>query len=138
MRHSKLGGVRKGFKAGRRSTAQSQAIVRCLRSCLENIVRNALLYGPNGTVIQIQLQCDGGFAEVSIEDDGDGVPEEALPHLFEMFYRVGALNERHPEGTGFGLAMTQRIVAMHGGTVSAANVVPHGLAVRLRLPALLS
>ena len=109
-----------------------------LRSCCENIVRNALLYTPAGTDIRVALRCEQGLAEILIEDEGDGVPPEALPRLFDMFYRVGALSARHPGGTGFGLAMAQRIVSMHGGTIAAAHVEPHGLAIRILLPAVLS
>ncbi len=109
-----------------------------LRSCFENVVRNALLYTVAGAVIRIELRCEAGRAEVLIQDYGDGVPPQALPRLFEMFYRVGTLAERHPEGTGFGLAIAQRIVTMHGGTISASAVDPHGLAIRISLPRLLS
>jgi two-component system sensor histidine kinase CpxA len=109
-----------------------------LRSCCENVVRNALLYTTAGSVIRIALSRTADQAQVLVEDNGDGVPEDALPRLFEMFYRVGALSERHPEGTGFGLAIAHRIVTMHGGTISASRVMPHGLAVRITLPLVLS
>jgi signal transduction histidine kinase len=109
-----------------------------LRSCFENIVRNALLYTTAGTAIRIVARCDTNLVQISIEDEGDGVPAVALPRLFEMFYRVPALSQRHPAGTGFGLAIAQRIVALHRGTISAANVDPHGLAIRITLPRVLS
>jgi two-component system sensor histidine kinase CpxA len=109
-----------------------------LRSCCENVVRNALLYTKAGNVIRIALSRTADQAQILVEDDGDGVPEEALPRLFEMFYRVGALSERHPEGTGFGLAIAQRIVTTHGGTISANRVLPHGLSVWIMLPIVLS
>ena len=109
-----------------------------LRSCFENIVRNALLYTTAGTPIRIVLRCEADWAEVLIEDEGEGVPLEALPRLFEMFYRVGSLSERNPKGTGFGLAIAKRIVDLHNGTISAARVQPHGLAIRVTLPRVLS
>jgi two-component system sensor histidine kinase CpxA len=112
-----------------------RALLRC---CCENVVRNALLYTTARVRIRIALTRSVDQAHILIEDDGDGVPDESLPRLFEMFYRVGALSERHPEGTGFGLAIAQRIVAMHGGTISASRVVPHGLAVLITLPVVLS
>jgi two-component system sensor histidine kinase CpxA len=62
------------------------------------------------------------------------VPAEALAKIFEMFYRVGNASEKHPGGTGFGLAITQRIVAMHGGAIVARNLTPRGLEVRIELP----
>ena len=106
-----------------------------LRSCCENVVRNALMYTPDGTTIRVGLSRGvGESAVIVIEDDGPGVPVEALPHLFELFYRVGDAPEKHPGGTGFGLAIAQRIVAMHGGTIAAINRAPHGLEVRITLP----
>jgi two-component system sensor histidine kinase CpxA len=106
-----------------------------LRSCCENVLRNALLYTPEGATIQVRLtQGKESTAVVLIEDDGPGVPDESLPRLFDLFYRVGEAQQKHPEGTGFGLAIAQRIVAMHGGTIAADNRRPHGLAVRIALP----
>jgi two-component system sensor histidine kinase CpxA len=109
-----------------------------LRSCCENIVRNALLYTAPGTIIRIVLRRESEQAEILIEDNGDGVPEEALARLFEMFYRVPALSERNAAGTGFGLAIAQKIVTLHGGTISAVHVKPHGLAIRIVLKHVLS
>ena len=105
-----------------------------LRSCLENIVRNALVYTPAGTPIRIVLRREANRVRILIEDEGEGVPDEALPRLFEMFYRVGPQSDRHPKGTGFGLAIASRIVKLHGGTISAAHVEPHGLAICITLP----
>ncbi len=105
-----------------------------LRSCFENIVRNALLHTPREATIRIELGCDEHIASVVIADDGGGVAEHALPHLFELFYRSGETSAMHPEGTGFGLAIAQRIVARHGGTIRANNLVPRGLELRIELP----
>jgi two-component system sensor histidine kinase CpxA len=109
-----------------------------LRSCCENVVRNALLYTPERSVIEITLtrRGDDNSAEILVRDDEPGVPAEAIPRLFDLFYRVDATRERHPEGTGMGLAIAQRIVTMHGGTIAARNVIPRGLEVRLVLPLL--
>jgi signal transduction histidine kinase len=106
-----------------------------LRSCCENVVRNALLYAPQGRKIRIGVSHGvGETVAIVIQDEGDGVPDEALPHLFELFYRVGDSPEKHPSGTGFGLAIAKRIVAMHGGTIGANNMLPHGLEVRIIVP----
>ena len=99
-------------------------------------MRNALLYKTAGTKIRIVLRRNASWAEVLIQDDG--VPDEAIPKLFEMFYRVGSQPERNPKGTGFGLAIAKRIVDPHGGTVSAAHAQPHGLSIRIRLLRVLS
>jgi two-component system, OmpR family, sensor histidine kinase CpxA len=105
-----------------------------LSSCCENVVRNALLYSPEGTLIQIRLERDANYAIVTVQDQGPGVPVEALPRLFELFYRVNNASQQHPEGTGFGLAIAQKIVVMHGGTIGATNLEPHGLEIRIALP----
>jgi signal transduction histidine kinase len=107
-----------------------------LRSACENVVRNALLYTPANTTIHISLARNAvtDSTQIIIRDEGPGVPAEALPHLFQLFYRADAASAQHPEGTGFGLAIAQRIVAMHRGQITARNTVPHGLEVTLSFP----
>ena len=73
-------------------------------------------------------------AVVTVRDNGPGVPENALPLLFKPFYRVDDSRGTTTGGMGLGLAIVRNAVAVHGGTVSAKNVVPHGLEVELRLP----
>ena len=107
-----------------------------LRSCCENVIRNALIYTLEETLIEIVLTSNttDGMATILVEDEGPGVPGEALGHLFELFYRAPAAQEKYPDGTGFGLAIAQRIVAMHGGSITAENREPQGLSVRIVLP----
>jgi two-component system sensor histidine kinase CpxA len=107
-----------------------------LRSACENVVRNALLYTPDDTAIYIRLSRDlsGDTAAIVVRDEGPGVPEDSVAHLFDPFYRVDHAQIAHPEGTGLGLAIAQRIVAMHGGKISARNIQPQGLEVSIVLP----
>jgi two-component system sensor histidine kinase CpxA len=104
-----------------------------LRRCFENIVRNALVYTPANSIIRIAVTRDetGHAAVILIQDSGPGVPSESLPRLFELFYRAPSTAPQQPEGTGFGLAIAQRIVALHGGVISARNLEPHGLELRI-------
>jgi two-component system sensor histidine kinase CpxA len=105
-----------------------------LRSAIENVVRNALFYsGPEGK-IEVRLDKAGDAALVSVRDNGPGVPASALPLLFKPFYRVDNSRGTTTGGMGLGLAIVRNAVAVHGGTVSAKNIVPHGLEVELRLP----
>jgi signal transduction histidine kinase len=105
-----------------------------LRSAIENVVRNALFYsGPEGK-IEVRLDKSGDAALVSVRDNGPGVPATALPLLFKPFYRVDNSRGTTTGGMGLGLAIVRNAVAVHGGTVSAKNIVPHGLEVELRLP----
>src|SRR5215216_2094013 len=105
-----------------------------LRSAVENVVRNAVRYTPEGTAVEIALQRQNGHAVITVRDRGKGVPEESLEKIFRPFYRTEDARDRQSGGgTGLGLAITERAVRMHGGSVQAANVAGGGLAVEMRL-----
>jgi len=105
-----------------------------LRSAIENVVRNALFYSGEGGTIQVGLRVADGHANVTVRDNGHGVPEDALPLLFKPFYRVDGSRVTSTGGMGLGLAIVRNAVAVHAGTVTARNIAPHGLEVELRLP----
>jgi two-component system sensor histidine kinase CpxA len=109
-----------------------------LRSAIENVVRNAVNYTPEGTEVQISLQkvATNGHstALVSVRDHGHGVPSEALGDIFLPFYRVGDARDRFSGGSGLGLSITDRAVRLHGGSVHAENCKDGGLRIELRLP----
>ena len=75
-----------------------------------------------------------GYAVISVRDFGPGVPEAALAKLFLPFYSVADARDRQSGGTGVGLAITDRAVNLHGGTVIASNAAGGGLLVEIRLP----
>jgi two-component system sensor histidine kinase CpxA len=110
-----------------------------LRSAVENVVHNAVRYTKEGTTVEITLrqqgkQPDNSWAVITVRDHGPGVPEAALPDLFRPFYRVADARDRQSGGAGLGLAIAERAIHSHGGTVTAANAVDGGLIVELRLP----
>lgn len=105
-----------------------------LRSAIENVVRNAIFYCGQAGKIEVRASKVGDTAVVSVRDNGPGVPENALPLLFKPFYRVDDSRGTNTGGMGLGLAIVRNAVLVHGGTVSARNVAPHGLEVELRLP----
>ena len=105
-----------------------------LRSAIENVVRNAIFYSGETGKIEVRLDKANAEAVVSVRDNGPGVPESALPLLFKPFYRVDDSRGTNTGGMGLGLAIVRNAVAVHGGSVSAKNVSPHGLEVELRLP----
>ena len=105
-----------------------------LRSAIENVVRNAIFYSGQGGAIDVRLRVADGQAVITVRDNGNGVPEDALPLLFKPFYRVDDSRGTTTGGMGLGLAIVRNAVAAHGGTVSARNVAPHGLEVDVRLP----
>ncbi len=92
-----------------------------LRSAVENVLRNAVRYTPERTVVDVSLVKENGHAILKISDHGGGVPEEELPNLFRPFYRVGEARERKTGGTGLGLAIAERAVKAHKGTITARN-----------------
>ena len=107
-----------------------------LRSAVENVVRNALFYSGEGGRIDVRLSVDDGHAVLTARDNGRGVPEDALPLLFKPFFRVDDSRGTTTGGMGLGLAIVRNAVTVHGGTVTARNVTPHGLEVEIRLPIL--
>jgi two-component system sensor histidine kinase CpxA len=105
-----------------------------LRSAVENVVRNALRYTPEGTAVEVALSRQNGHAVISVRDRGNGVPEEALEKIFRPFYRTEDARDRQSGGgTGLGLAITERAVRMHGGSVQAVNAPDGGLSVEMKL-----
>lgn len=114
-----------------------------LHSAIENVVRNAIRYTREGTSVQVRLEqgvgiendnLQGPEAVVRVTDSGPGVPEHALDKLFRPFYRIDDARERQTGGVGLGLAITDRAVRLHGGTIRVANRPQGGLVVEIRLP----
>jgi two-component system, OmpR family, sensor histidine kinase CpxA len=105
-----------------------------LRSAIENVVRNAARYTDEHTNVDVKLERRNGSAYITVQDQGPGVPEEALPKLFLPFYRVDATRDRNTGGVGLGLSIAERAVRLHGGAVVARNGKPHGLVVEIELP----
>jgi len=104
-----------------------------LRRAIENLVRNAIRYSPEGKNVDVSLSKVGSVYRVSVRDYGTGVPEESLPSIFDPFYRVEKDRGRLSGGVGLGLAIAKRAVELHQGTMRAHNVKP-GLRVEIDLP----
>lgn len=108
-----------------------------LRSCIENVVRNAVHYTKPRTSVALSLDRLGNgsdSARILVTDHGDGVPLEALGRIFEPFYRVTEGREHQTGGTGLGLSIAQRIAVVHGGSIRARNRDGGGLEIEIRLP----
>jgi signal transduction histidine kinase len=104
-----------------------------LRRAVENVIRNAIRYATPGTSVDIELKRSGNVAEICVRDYGPGVPEEALPRIFDPFYRVDSDRNRVSGGLGLGLAIARRSVELHKGKLTARNAHP-GLLVTIELP----
>jgi two-component system sensor histidine kinase CpxA len=134
-----------------------------LHSAIENVVRNAIRYTQEGTSVEVHLEQGVGLpdtqlknagsrdlepekeelqsndssrpeAVVRVTDSGPGVPEDALDKLFRPFYRIDDARGRQTGGVGLGLAITDRAVRLHGGTIRVSNRPQGGLMVEIRIP----
>jgi signal transduction histidine kinase len=109
-----------------------------LRSAIENVVRNATRYTPAGTTVKIRAEIAerGNLREavIRVSDAGPGVPDDSLDKIFRPFYRIDDARVRSTGGVGLGLAITERAVRLHGGSVKASNLPEGGLSVEIRLP----
>ena len=110
-----------------------------LQRSIENVVRNAIRYTRVQTTIevnvaQIKLASSASYAVVRVIDEGPGVPTEALPHLFEPFFRASESRSQRGGGSGLGLSISQRVAALHGGYIKALNRREGGLEVAIYLP----
>ena len=111
-----------------------------LYTAVENVVRNAVCYTAKGSEVEVSLRYqrgvgpDEGKAVIRVRDHGAGVSEAALTEIFRPFYRLADARDSESGGAGLGLAITQRAVRAHGGTVTAANAQGGGLVVEIVLP----
>ena len=126
------------------STEEDEFLVEAdpdlLRSAVENAVRNATRYTAEGTTVEVRLErqeAANGENEIIVRvlDSGPGVPDEALPKIFEPFYRLDDARNRQTGGAGLGLSIADRAIRLHGGTVRASNRKEGGLQVEIRIPA---
>ncbi len=123
-------------KVTRADACTISGIPEMLRSAIENVVRNAIRYTAEGSAIEISLERDasGAKAFLRIRDHGPGVPKISLSSIFLPFQRVPEGSETNSQGAGLGLAITDRVVRLHDGTVRALNAIDGGLVVEITLP----
>ena len=103
-----------------------------LHRAFENVIRNAVKYTADGTCVEVDALCSGEHLYVTVADRGPGVPVSELAQIFEPFFRSGQA-PRAP-GFGLGLAIAQRAIACHGGSIKASNRAGGGLVVDIALP----
>jgi len=92
-----------------------------LQQVVWNLLSNAIKFTESGGRIEVTLATAGGLTTLSIADTGQGIAPELLPHVFDRFRQGDSSTTRHSSGLGLGLALVREIVALHGGTVSAAS-----------------
>jgi signal transduction histidine kinase len=106
-----------------------------IRQVLVNLLSNAHEYCPRRSSIEASARRVGTEVEISVKDDGPGVPHEQLEHIFERFTRGDAGLTQRVAGTGLGLAISKSLVELHGGTIGAQSVPGEGSTFYVRLPA---
>jgi histidine kinase len=101
---------------------------------ISNLLTNALRYTPAGGTIELGVRVNGNMATVWVRDTGPGIPPEALPRIFDRFYRVDPSRSRISGGTGLGLAIAKHFVEAHGGTIRAESEQTKGTCIQFTLP----
>jgi signal transduction histidine kinase len=104
-----------------------------LHQSLLNLMSNAVKYCNSGDQVTVSARYEEDQVTVSVADTGPGIPADALPSIFERFYRVPG-SEKRAVGTGLGLAITQQIIEAHGGEISVSSEVGHGATFTFTLP----
>ena len=108
--------------------------VRLIIQVLVNLIDNAIKYTPPGSVICIRGIKTDGKAQISVEDNGPGIPEEMKPHIFEMFYTGKTTVADSHRSLGLGLALCHSIIEAHNGTLILTDHAPHGCNFIFTLP----
>lgn len=101
---------------------------------LINLIDNAIKYTPVGSQIDIRWKKQGSFVLVSVADNGPGVPDQAKPRIFDMFYSASNEVVDSRRSMGLGLALCKSIVNAHGGEITVSDCVPHGAVFTFSVP----
>ncbi len=105
-----------------------------LKQVVVNLLDNAIKYTPKNGVIQLRVGAVNGHVVLEVEDNGLGISREALPHIFERFYRADKASLPDSEGAGLGLSIVKSICTAHGAEVEAESTVNKGSRFRVKLP----
>jgi two-component system sensor histidine kinase BaeS len=122
--------VEKQIATGLTAMADADRLAQAFRNLLENAAR----YTDPGGTVRVTARRNSGGVKIDLEDSAPGVPPEALPHLFERFYRVEGSRSRANGGAGLGLAIVRSVVEAHGGSIEAGASSLGGLRVTISLP----
>lgn len=101
---------------------------------LEDLIENAIRYTPEGGGVSVALSLGNDMVMAQVMDTGCGIPPEELPHIFDRYYRVGNGQQERSTGAGLGLAITKRILELHGSTIEVESIVGKGTTFSFYLP----
>ncbi len=107
-----------------------------LQQVIANLIDNAIKYTQNGGWVEINVRREGGLAVLEVADNGAGIPAEALPHVFERFYRSDKARSRMLGGAGLGLSIAKAICAAHGAEITVASQEGRGSTFRVEIAAI--
>jgi PAS domain S-box-containing protein len=105
-----------------------------LRQVIDNLISNAIKYSPKGGKILVRGSCDDQWVQVTVSDQGQGLPPEQLERVFERFYRVDNALTSSTQGTGLGLYLAHAVITAHGGRIWASNNPKGGATFTFTLP----
>lgn len=101
---------------------------------IQNLIENAINYSPEGTKVTVTSKVEDGIVDISVTDQGIGIPDADLDRIFERFYRVDPARSRLTGGTGLGLSIVKHVALKHGGEVKVWSAENVGSTFSLRLP----
>ncbi|MBW4603036.1 MAG: ATP-binding protein [Calothrix sp. FI2-JRJ7] len=105
-----------------------------LKQAIINLLDNAFKYTPNNKTVELKLLSQPHGAIIEVKDNGIGIPQEDLPHIFERFYRVDKARTRNSGGFGLGLAIVKQIVQAHQGEITVNSILGNGSTFQIKLP----
>lgn len=120
------------FESMRAVTAEVDEIK--IYNVIMNLVENAIKYNKEHGHVRVTLDADPQYFTVVIEDNGVGIPEDALDQIYDRFYRVDKSRSREVGGTGLGLSIARSVILMHRGTIDATSVFGEGTTFTVRIP----
>lgn len=116
------------------ATLMAAMNARLIQRVIINIMNNAIQYTPKESNIELSAVKKGNVVQISVTDDGPGIPNDAKRHLFDLFYTTGQGKADCQRGLGLGLNLCQSIVAMHGGKIDVLDHMPAGTIFQFTLP----
>ncbi len=120
------------FESRRKVSAEIDEVKMTL--AFSNLVENAIKYNVDGGWVKVVLDADHQYFTVEVSDSGIGIPQEAIEHIYERFYRVDKSHSREIGGTGLGLAITRNVILMHRGSINVKSEEGKGTTFIVKIP----
>ncbi len=126
----------KGVSVGLRGNTEVEVTAgeMMIDELIYNLIDNGIKYNSEGGSVRVGIGEDGDDAIVTVSDDGIGIPQESIPHIFERFYRVDKSRSKKTGGTGLGLSIVKHIAEHHEGSISVESKEGEGTTFRCRFP----